>query len=217
MVRSSSSVERPRICTMAWFTRNSSPSSDMSAMPIGACSNALAEPLLRFAQFGFGVPAVGEVARARPRCLRPTGRRPGWCSTASTVRHPPSAWFMRNSTRSPASGSDVATSNACSAIARSSGWMRSNTFGADERIEVESEDALGRGARVREVAPVVDDRHDVARVAHHRAEASLVPLEELGDLVHGASRPGARPASCRRSPSTTTPSSAESTRMVSDS
>ncbi len=55
---------------------------------------------------------------------------------------------------------------------------------ADERIGVESEDALGRGARVREISPIVDDRHDVARVAHHRAEASLVPLEQLGDPVH---------------------------------
>ena len=62
---------------------------------------------------------------------------------------------------------------------------------ADERVGVEPEDALDRGARVGEVPVRVDDRHDVARVAHHGAEASLVPLEELGDPVHGGL--GSRP------------------------
>ena len=56
---------------------------------------------------------------------------------------------------------------------------------ANERFGIEPEDALGRGARVGEVPVRVDDGHDVARVAHHRAEASLVAFEELGDPVHG--------------------------------
>ena len=53
-----------------------------------------AEPLLCFSQFAFGVPAVGEVARADHDARDRTGRGPGWWLTASTIRQPPSAWCM---------------------------------------------------------------------------------------------------------------------------
>jgi hypothetical protein len=50
---------------------------------------------------------------------------------------------------------------------------------ADERFDVEREDALGHRARVHQAAVGVDDRHDVVGVAHHGREARLVALEEV--------------------------------------
>ena len=58
--------------------------------------------------------------------------------------------------------------------------------GADERFDVETQNAFGHRARVDEPTVGVDDGHDVVRVADHRPEAGFVALEQCGHPVDGA-------------------------------
>ena len=127
-----------------------------------------AEPLLSFSQLRFRVPAVGDVARAHHEA---GDRRVVHQVRAHRLDGSPPAVGVVHAELDPVARVRIRCRDV-ERVQRDREVVRMHEIEgvrADERVGVEAEDALGRGARVGEVAPVVDDRHDVARVAHHRA------------------------------------------------
>ena len=151
----------------------------MSAMPIGACSNALRN---RSCASRSSASARRRSVRSRALMTMPSIGGVVEQVGADRLDDAPAAVGVTQPELDPvgvSAGARRAVEAASSARSRSSGWMRSNTSVPMQRLDVEPEDAFGRRARVDETALGVDDRHDVVGVAHHRLEAGLVALEEL--------------------------------------
>ena len=178
----------------------------MSAMPIGACSNAL-----RNRSWASRSSASARRRSVRSRALMTMPSTEGSSSrlvaTASTTRQLPSAWRRRTSTRSALLALATSDSKPLPRGLAVLGVDEVEHVGADERLDVEPEDPLGDRAGVHEPARRVDDRHDVVGVADHRPEAGLVALEQRRHLVDGAGRPPAHDHACETTASTTITSS----------
>ncbi len=142
-----------------------------------------AEPLLRLAQVGLGAPAVGEVTGADDDALD------------ARVVEQVGADRFDEAPRSVGVGEAHFEAVDVTAVARGVearggarpvvGVHEVEHGGADERLRLEAERSLGRGAHVGDEPVAVDDRHDVGGVAHHGPEARLVALQQAVHLRDG--------------------------------